>query len=508
MLIGYFNLFFLVIVFTSCSLEDQNFLVEKKDCKEVTNLYENASLKEVLTFENSYDFKWLFDSKVSNCVFDCNTGYSFTGNSCQTSSILDDNFNSNGSYLLTTTYSSLGLSEIGVNDNSEIFNIAVQQSGNPYIVVQKVIDDGVDTSYGTNGYSEGLLLENGGETSSYLYLSSSYIDSDGSIFVAGTTDIGNSSGFLAKFNNDGTIDQNFTDSYSCPTNGGGCIIRNEVSIGSEEIFSFVVDGDYIYYVLTVGASGDQYYQLVKINKNNAQLVTSFANNGVFEFKVADDDYRGKELYFDKDNNHLYVFGDHQANGSNDVKLFIQRINATTGALDTSYANSGTAVIDLPTDEDGQTLTLYNAIFDDNSNAWIVASIYDSSSSLLGWHLGKVKYKTGQIDTSYNNDGYFNLAYFAVSGQPFEVMMFNGVYEKTKKKLYVGGILSNTSGTSTWGFLRFNNDGSIDTDWQNSGVFQIDDQYGGLIDDVTLDKYGRIITSGRHNGDRLIHRFIP
>lgn len=381
---------------------------------------------------------------------------SFT-NSFAAPGTVDLSFGTNG--IVTT-----GFNEVA--EESTIFSTALQSDGK--IVAGGIAFTGPDyhfalARYNTNGTldtsfdSDGKTTTDFGTTSEILSLK---IQSDGKILAAGdvfgaSTDFG-----LARYNTDGSLDTTFGTSGKTTINFGG----------EESPFSIALlsDGK-----ILAGGTKDGDFIIARLNSDGS-LDTSFGTSG----KITAD-LGGVDAIHS-----LVVQSDGKivAGGRAEGNFVVVRYNSD-GTADTSFGTNGKVSTNIGSDDDiiysislqsdGKVLA-FGSYFNGNDNDFVVA-----------------RYNTnGTLDTSFDSDGKVTTDF----GNTLDIIFASGV--QTDGKILATGAFISGTGEDNFSLVRYNMDGSLDTNFGTGGKVTAD--FGGGNDigfALSIQNDGQVIVGG-------------
>ncbi|TAL42846.1 MAG: hypothetical protein EPN89_16885 [Methylovulum sp.] len=338
----------------------------------------------------------------------------------------------------------------------------------------------------------GIVTTDFGSSDDYGY--SVTIQTNGKILVAGTSgDFSNADFALARYNSDGTLDNNFDNDGIVTTNFGYYDQGNSVTIQA--------NGK----ILVAGTSygynrNDPDFALVRYNSNGS-LDTSFSGDGKVTIKPVDfgqygyavGDY-GNAVIVQADGKILEVGTSLNFNGANTVFTLVRY--QANGTLDSSFGSNGIATTTVGS-YDGVSYAL-------QSEARSVALQDDGKILVTGrsnTDFALVRYnENGSLDTSFSGDGIVTTD-FGYYDQG------NSVTIQANGKILVAGTSWNGI-NSDFALVRYNPDGSLDTSFSGDGKVTT----GFIADDfgqsVTLQADGKILVTGSSNGNFALARYNP
>ncbi|MEH1949260.1 MAG: putative Ig domain-containing protein, partial [Nostoc sp.] len=363
--------------------------------------------------------------------------------------VLDDSFDSDGK--VTT--------DIGTNTTDIAYSIALQDDGkilvagvsnNNFAVVRYESNGSLDTSFGTAG----KVTTNLGSTDIAYSIA---LQDDGKILVAGVS----SSNFaVLRYDSNGSLDTSFGTA--------GKVINN---LGSSDIaYSVALQGDGK--ILLAGVSNSN-FAVLRYNSNGS-LDNSFGTAGKVITNLGSTDI-ARSIALQDDGKILVA-------GVSNNNFAVVRYNSN-GSLDTSFGTTGTVTTNL-----GSTDIAYSIALQDDGKILLVGVSnnnfavvrYDSNGS-LDTSLGT----TGKVIT---NLGGTDIAY-SVSVQA------NG-------KIIVAGSSSNN-----FALVRYNSDGTLDTNFNTTGIITTDIGTNTTDNAYALTQHdGKIIVAGVSANNFAVARY--
>ena len=252
----------------------------------------------------------------------------------------------------------------------------------------------LDKSFGTDG-----------KVFSETFSASCYamaIQPDGKIIAAGAGGYDSTGGFfVARYNNDGTLDNSFGDE--------GRVITDFIAIGTSHIESvFVLPTGKIIAAGWFGATAETGIDIVLLQYNtNGSLDSSFGVNGIVITNIAKDDYI-YDMAVQPDGK-IIVAGDRVKNENDNETSFTVRY-MPNGSLDNSFGKSGIV------------LTTYNNNTEINSVALqpdgkiIIGGIYDGFGDFV-----LIRYRQdGSLDSSFGVNAIARFDFGEDYGQLFDI----------------------------------------------------------------------------------------
>jgi uncharacterized delta-60 repeat protein len=362
--------------------------------------------------------------------------------------------------------------------------------GDPNFAVARYNADGsLDTTFGGTG----KVTTDLGEGPDIAWASA--IQADGKILVTGFTLAGGTHNFaVVRYDTDGSVDTGF--------NGSGKVIT-DIGSGLKNNFSdgIAVQSDgKIVLAGTVFANGSQDFGVMRYNADGS-LDTSFNGTGkvTTDIGTSSADFVGSVTV--QADGKIVVVGDSDpANLGLDLRnghtadFAIARYNAD-GTLDTTFNGTGTLVTDIGA---GSTDNAESAIV--QTDGKIVVAGFSGSDFAVA------RYKAdGSLDTGFNGTG---KVVTDVSASSFDGAY--GIAVQGDGKIVVVGS-SYAGGTDRFAVIRYNTDGSLDTDFGGTGkVVTAVGTFNSIGISVEIQADGKIVvagaTYGSGPGDAAIVRY--
>jgi uncharacterized delta-60 repeat protein/LPXTG-motif cell wall-anchored protein len=339
-----------------------------------------------------------------------------------------------------------------------------------FAVVRYNTDGSLDTTFDTDGKVTtdiGIL--------SYETPRSVVLQLDGKIVVGGRSKAGGSYDFaVVRYNTDGSLDATFDFDGKVTTDFG--IMSNDQanSVVLQSDGKILVTG-----FSKVGGTSD--IAVVRYNVNGS-LDTTFDGDGKVITDVGTGTDDGAEYVVLQSDGKILVAGYSNVGGTTDFAVVRYNVN---GSLDATFDNDGKVVTDMGAASDD----IVSSVAMQSDGKILVAGYSDKGGS---YDFAVVRYNTdGSLDATFDNDGKVvtdignNSADFALSA----VLQPDG-------KIVVGGQFG-ASGLSDFALVRYNNDGSLDTTFDNDGKTITD--IGTNSNDqglwVVLQSDGKIVSAG-------------
>ncbi|HNP68982.1 MAG TPA: T9SS type A sorting domain-containing protein [Aequorivita sp.] len=362
-------------------------------------------------------------------------------------------------------------------------NSELRQNGATYnrgFYIYKLTNNGeIDTSFGQNGQ---LYFPNNGTNTSYF--NSMLLQSDGKILICGSIE---SEAKLIRIDQNGNLDPTFGD-------GGIQSILGGSKIDQQSTGKIIVQSQFF----------DGFNNMYSFSRRNLDgtLDTTFGDNGT---KITDvTNYRFDLCFAIKiDWEDKILAGGPSYNNGDDYHPVITRFNEN-GTLDTSFGNNGTVITTFGPDSNlGEVDDI--AVL---GNKIILGGNYQYSGGTGGF--GGIKPAVAK----FNNDGTLDLTF----GQDGKVVMetYFGANDRLRSiavqrdgKIILGGGASMPFPFEQTDFfvIKLNNDGSIYSDFGDSGTFITN--FGGsdtnYVTDLALQADNKVLAFGVTEDANNIHR---
>jgi uncharacterized delta-60 repeat protein len=317
-------------------------------------------------------------------------------------------------------------------------------------------------------------------------LQSIVIDKQDRIVVSGTTWSGaNYDFFVARFNDNGTLDSSFG------TNG---LVITGVGIGDDFAYDMAIDSqNRIVVAGSAVVGGNVNYGIIRLDSNGV-LDNTFGLNG----KITPPIGLGYDSAFAVaiDSSDRIIAAGTSDNGAT-TDFSVARFT-TTGLFDTSFNGTGYVITPMGVSND----YAYDVAID-NLGRIVVAG---HSSNGSNYDIALVRYNVnGSLDPTFDLDGKFTTAFGAGDDQ------LNGLAIDDLGRLIVGGYYYNGNNYD-FALTRLLSSGSLDTSFDGDGKVSVS---LGTGDDLgwstAIDSVGRIILAGYSfngvNDDFAVARFL-
>jgi len=297
-----------------------------------------------------------------------------------------------------------------------------------YTVARYNTNGSIDTTFGSNG----LVIIN---TQNYDTVNDIAIDTNGKIIVAG----GNTYAVLLRLNSNGSLDTTFgTNGFASFTSGFSSVYDVKV-LSSGKILVAGYDS------YTIGTSYSGNYLLARLNSNGT-LDSTFGTNGISNLGSTTADQ--EVLYKIEVQPDGKIVATGTINNGSDLDIVIYRYNSN-GTFDTTFNGNGSSTFGSIGSDRPTGLALQN----------------DGKILVLGYLNGEPKLErftsNGSIDTSFDLDGIVDL-------NINDITYANALKLTSDQKIFVSGELDISNVDADFSTLKFNSNGSLDTDFANSG----------------------------------------
>ncbi|MEZ4641124.1 MAG: hypothetical protein R3E31_00005 [Chloroflexota bacterium] len=323
----------------------------------------------------------------------------------------------------------------------------------------------LDPAFGTNGVT--LTNINGNDVPYGIALRS-----DGKFFVIAEADFTSSSqSVMLLYNTDGTLDASFGSSgvnvltpFNVGFNGQATAVALQ-SDGKPVVAGFLSTG------------GNKNFAVTRY-QSDGSLDTGFGVNGLITTPVS--------LTFDDEPTSLAIQSDGKivaAGQTQNIDFALVRYEAD-GTLDTTFGVGGVVTTNFPIGMSGGVDVANDVII--QSDGKIVAAGRSAG------RFGVARYNTnGSLDTSFGVGGVVSTV---VGMDPF--MAAYAVVQQPDGKLLVGGTgYNDVDSHYAYALVRYNTDGSLDTNFGTDGITKIDFGGGSTSYDLVLRPDGKIVMVG-------------
>ncbi len=253
---------------------------------------------------------------------------------------LDNLFGANGKVVLNNIAGGNGGdygNSLYVDSNGKIYVTGSSSNGRDYdMYVIRINSDGsLDNLFGTNGK---VVVNNIAGGNGWDSGNSIYVDSNGKVYVTGYSSNGsNEDMYVIKINSDGSLDNLF--------GANGKVVLNNIAGGNGGDYgnSLYVDRSGKIYVTGSSSNGRDYDMYVIRINSDGSVDNTFGTNGKVVFNsIAEGNYLdfGKSIYVDSSGK-IYVTGSSWKGSSLD--MYVIRLNSG-GSLDNTFATNGKVVV--------------------------------------------------------------------------------------------------------------------------------------------------------------------
>ncbi|MBP6532128.1 MAG: T9SS type A sorting domain-containing protein [Bacteroidia bacterium] len=376
--------------------------------------------------------------------------------------LLDASFGDNGMVIPDFSNYALAKAVAIQSDGKIIAGGETGGSGFKDIVLVRLNEDGqLDSGFGNNG----IVTTNLGFDEE---LSSVVLDSDGKIVTAGTSYNPSGNIFLARFDTNGAPDSSFA------TNGFLLLDFG----GFEEVHELIIQNDG---KLVIAGSFSADITLARFI-NNGQLDSSFGTDG-----IVTNDFSG---YGD------YCFsaamqpdGKIVVGGEADADFLIARYNAN-GTLDNSFSIDGYLTFSIQNNCYGG----YICLQDDGK---ILHTGATGGGGSIDGDLVVARFKTdGAPDPTFGTDGIITtvISDWAIG---------TSILQQPDQKIIVAGTTQPSVGSSNILVIRYLENGTLDSSFNDSGIVITNTGANDDIRDCTLQSDGKLVGVGRSDGGNFI-----
>ncbi len=391
--------------------------------------------------------------------------------------VIDDGGNTAGT-LDTSFGGGAGIVITNLGGTDHAYSVTIQSDGKilvagdcdgDFALVRYNADGTLDTSFGGG---DGIVIKTlGGKDVAY----SVAIQSDGKIVVAGYCDVDNENLALVRYNADGTLDTSFGGGDGIVTTGLG---------GSERAYSVAIQSDGKIVVAGYSnASGTYDFALVRYNADGTRDTTFGGGDGIVTTGLGASDY-GFSVAIQSDGKIVVA-------GFSSGKFAVVRYNAD-GSLDTSFGGGdGIVTTNAGGYDEGHSVAI-------QSDGKIVVAGYSNASGTYDFAL--VRYNAdGTRDTTFGGGDGIVTTGLGASGYGRSVAI------QSDGKIVVAGY-SNASGSYDFAVVRYNADGSLDTNFSDDGKLTTDLGGSDYGRSVAIQSDGNIVVAGYSGTDLAVVRY--
>jgi uncharacterized delta-60 repeat protein len=374
---------------------------------------------------------------------------------------LDTRFNSpNGFAIYDSGFSDGGESIAIQNDGKIILGGWIQRSGQYDALLLRYRFDGtLDNTFGTNG----VVVYNGGSSKRGV---GTAIQTDGKILITGAVyGVGNDDLFILRVSNDGTPDSTFGANGIVTYDSGFSDLGWRIALQSDG--KILVAG-------VMATDTDLKLLLIRYNVTGV-LDTAFGSNGV----VVYDDTMPlgcKGIALQPDGKIVVLASKNEADPEGSDILLL-RYN-TNGTLDTDFGSNGVVKYDSGQVDMGRSLAI-------QADGKVVVAGYTSSSAWTDYRAIVLRFNlTGAPDTSFGlnglaeySEGSFDAAWSLAVQPDGKIILVGDTQGQTNTDVLV---------------LRYNGDGTLDTNFGRGGVVHYDSGFRDGAISVAISPGGGIV----------------
>ncbi len=372
---------------------------------------------------------------------------------------IDTTFGTSGQAATQLNTASIGAKNLLVQPDGKILAASSGFNSSQFLLERLNADGTPDASFGTGGLTF-ITIANGVSPKSIA------LQDDGKILVAGDTFSGSSAPFLARLNDDGSLDTSFgvgglVDFSSSPVN---TIEQIDVAADGKVLVAAQVFGRPEMYALRLRADG--------------LFDNTFGSNGLKRFDEFDATPSAIKVLA---NNQLLLVGN-----AGDRSTII-RANAD-GTLDTSFGSSGSTRVVF----DGDHGAVHSIAVDVDGRIALAGSTFLQGTTANDFAVAMLT-PDGLVDTTFDSDGIVNVDLAPAVDQLVTSVQF----QADGKLLAVGYNLDFTLGNEI-AVTRLNSDGSLDTSFDGDGIltFSAGNSNGqGPVGSVVTDDGDLLVLAG-------------
>lgn len=360
--------------------------------------------------------------------------------------------------------------------------------------VVRLNEDGTpDNTFGNNG----VVVVN--EITPRSYANDVFIQSDGKIVAAGNTYDGSSSDIICfRLNSDGTLDPNFGTNGIVRINSGGSEVAMDVKVKS--------DGKVILSGYSDKDDGIDKMCIVQLNSDGS-IDTNFGNNGFAVYGGTTVANYIQRLAINEQNGKLIAAGfDIHEEGHIYSSYAIACFNAD-GTPDLTFNGTGFVKFNI---KDGP--SFFNAVVVDDEGKIILGGHHwiKGNPEPLTYYMTVMKYNPdGTRDLSFGQNG------VAIHNIVAEENYTFGMALQKDKKIVLAGYTKDIDIAIDFAVCRFNEDGTLDTDFGLNGSSSTDISGEDYTTAVAIQEDGKIVLTGyslwmkgsQYGGSYSVARYI-
>ncbi len=402
------------------------------------------------------------------------TACSFSNSTAGVPGTLDSSFAANGMQILTPSTGFENANDLVILPDNKIVSVGFTTGalGDWDIAVFRLLQNGaVDSTFGVNGFTIFDIAGN------YDYGNAIYRLDDGKLLIAGGATLPNWADidyFVARLNEDGSLDETFG------TNG---ITQIHTDGGEDLFYSIAVQPDGKIVLAGQDNVGGFTYMngaLMRLNEDGS-IDETFGDDGMVITDIDYDYSQFRDLILNED-------GSIMAAGScaNDKYDILLAKYDSDGQPDAGFGDGGIKVLNLNTGTDDAFAIIRHPI----DGRILVGGRIGHGSSKTDLLLMAVN-ESGDPDSSFAENGLAVLDIKAMEAFTDMTVQENG-------KIVLCGSSGGTGlGSNDWTIARFNEDGTIDSTFGESGGYTITEagSFFSEAEAVAIQSTGRIITVG-------------
>lgn len=376
----------------------------------------------------------------------------------------------------------------------------VQQglTGWDYAAVRYNSNGTLDTTFGNGGFATA-------SPTSTDYVTSMTVQPDGKVLLTGRGDYGGAKPYnitTVRFTADGILDTTF---------GGTGIVRYASGTNDEGSDIVVQSDGKIVIVGRAEYQGNSHFVLLRYNSDGT-LDTTFNSTGIVNTQIGDSSQAfGVAIQPD---GKLVVAGTTNALATTDNAAVVARYNSD-GTLDTTFGGSNGIVIknNGPNNSGngyGGFETLRRVAIQPDGKIVTAGATEPVSQDGTNFHVTLMRFTPdGALDTTFDSDGIVFTRLLSVASDANDFAF--GLAFQGDKLVVSGRTTSYLNGLGTrMLLLRYNADGSLDTDFGTGGsvVTTIrDGQENDVANAVVVTPDNRIIVAGEHSKSWVLAKFL-
>jgi uncharacterized delta-60 repeat protein len=256
--------------------------------------------------------------------------------------------------------------------------------------------------------------------------------------------------------------------------------------GEDQAWGIAIDPTDTNYVV-VGSESRAAMRVSKISSTDGAMDTSFAGSGTLVYDVAGDEH-GEAVVVD-DQGRIYVAGHMSAGAAADIAVWRYLGN---GSLDPAFSGDGIFTYDSGGDDE----KAMGISLDANGDV-IVVGTTKTSGEANDLAVLKISSATGELDSSFGTQGVFRYGSDKVDEGYGLLVASDGIFVTG-----TSGLLDGTQAMAVW---KFTPAGTLDPSFAGTGesttpgVFLTSGSAGGNNDighDLAIDSAGRIVVAGQ------------